>query len=226
VTARLESFLYHRVDGLRSLQVSEDGATYYTLTITATETVTEALADWEDQANAHGSLSLTYSFEWKSDGYVKLSASGTFYVELDGSLPAAFGFSSASLGPGTSFQSDDAPKAIFETAGVYYEAAQPVELTDTRVAKFGRVDAWAFHLGRKTTVRVAALEDVVSPLMHGPIFNGKLRIWTDTSGSGAYSESNLNGYLDVYPSQILSVEALGATEGVAVVTFTGTVEEA
>ena len=127
---RIEQFLYASVDGVRKLSLSENGTDIYTFTLSATKTVTDALADWTSQANASGDLSGTYLFAYDdTTSRVSLGRTdgGQFYYRLEGSLANALGFAySANLSAqAASFTGTAQPTAICNPISLHHDPPQP-----------------------------------------------------------------------------------------------------
>lgn len=223
MTPLVEGYLYHALDGLRSLQLSENGVDFYTLTITTTKTVRDALSEWATLANAHGSLALTYAFSWSTAG-VRFSATGSFHLTLDHDLKTALGFTSATHTGASDYVSNTIPAYIRSPTGITYDAPRPLEEVKSRAYRFERQTYLAHHYANETTIEIFASTGDADVLLSGGLFAGRLRAYCDTSAGSAYSITNLTGYLDVYPFAIDSVERMGVGDGHTKIRILATLE--
>lgn len=242
----IQSYLYADLASCTTLQLSEDGgAHWYTMTLSATSTVTDALDDWAAQANAHGSLSGTYQFGWSTYAHaVIMYGSVTWSVIFDHSLATALGFANSTYNDISGTLTGDATAAaICDALGVDYDVPEMDEEVDLRVLRWGR--ALGLVHWRHETQRFRVMFDTATAqtVMAGSLLAGKLRLnspdlltadstyWTaDTTlitadhSATTYGLSCSTGcYHEVYPFEVESSETMGVADGHTLVTFRGVV---
>jgi|GEM_PF-2302105 len=213
---RVETFIYAHPSGPITLQVSEDNVTFYDMTLSATMTLTEALTEWQTQANAHGTLVNTYSFDLSSSGDVRLASSATAYYKGPNNLWKLLGFASETLGSGTGVFSSTQPLGVLDSDNDGAEGLGYAPLEET-----GELKPQSFRLGRSLALSFSHAQvvswtcnlsrNLFNTLHAGPLFRGKVRLWIGT-GSSSYSPSDTQGYLDVFPSSPAQFTADGMTD--------------
>jgi hypothetical protein len=221
----MESWLYKDLPSLRQIKLTDAGGGPITFTLQSDNPVEVALADWQAQANADATLSLTYTFSWNaSTQQVTFAATGNFSLSLDGSLPAAFGFSTSSWSGASSYASDETPKAIANPININYQPPWPGQETQLRRYRWGRTTARAHHRAMVTTEEITMLTPQANTLLAGPLFAGKLRLFPCGFTSGVYQADSLRGYHDVYPWEIPTARPEGSGDSHTTVVFAASVE--
>lgn len=203
----IESWLYSALDGVRSITIDEGGGPV-TLTLSANLPLTDALQDWEDQANAHGSLVGTYTFLSFELGATVFSRGDgpNFELELLHSLAAALGFSSATHTGNDNYVSDVTPLGRAEVMAANYSAPTRDHQVRERVYRWGRIATHRFNGSVLVPLEVTLLTSQALLLLDGPLFTSRMRVHQDGLGVVAYPNvPNFDGYLDLdiygYPSK-------------------------
>lgn len=223
----IESWLPSTLDSVRTVSISEDDVTYYDFTLPSSPsawTLEDALTEWASQATAHGSLSETYTWAFTGAGELRLAASGSYYLQLPGSLPAYLGFSAAAMGPATQFSPDTASGG-WCACDVDYDAPAPLEHVRQERFRFTLPSLLHFAAGSGTTLTLTLEASEYESLAGGPLFVSKVRVRPQGFTSGAYSPTNPRGYLDVYLTEIVSAEPVGWNEDFWVVVCRGVIAE-
>jgi hypothetical protein len=227
----LETFIYAHPDGPVTLQISADDITYYDMTLTSTMVLSDALQEWEDQANAYGApLTGTFSFSLNSNtAQARLLCTSTVYYRGPADLYKLLGFSAEAMGSGTSVVSDTTVRgALAEDVdgaeGLGYELLR----------ERGEVKPQRFRLGRAMVISHSHAVEVAfscwmtaslfNTLRVGPLFRGKVRIH-HSDGASAYASTDTTGYLDVFLSRAPPLELDGDTDTYGVVRCVGTLAE-
>jgi hypothetical protein len=227
---RLEHFIYAHPDGPVTLQISADDITYYDMTLTSTLVLSDALQEWEDQANAYGApLTGTFTFSLTSAGLVQLACTSTVYYKGPTDLYKLLGFSAEAMGSGTTVTSNTTVRGVLDNDN---EGAEGLgyELLRER----GEVKPQRFRLGRAMVVAHShAIEVAFScwmtktlyeTLLAGPLFRGKVRIH-HSNGASAYSATDTSGYLDVFLSGAPKETLDGVTDDRGTLRLVGTLAE-
>lgn len=212
MSALAESWFYHRLAGLRTIRVSEDGVTWAELTLSDPRTVRDALSAWEAQANAHPDLlSTTYTFSYDANSNAVTFACGTaFELDLPGSLPAALGFSAAAWPSATSHTSDKTPAAIAPLDAAGYGAPRVIADEDLREYRMGRAVAITHYLGRDVGLDVQLDLEVADVLLDGPLLHGKVRLVRDLDDEGVPGDGlTLGNAIDCFPYEWARVDPQG-----------------
>ncbi len=221
---QVESWLYVDLAGLRSIQITDVGGGPFTLTLPNDMEVETALAQWQALATGHATLAETYTFVWEpTTQTVEFTATGNFTLTLDGSLPAAFGFTLATMGGGDSYASDLAPKAIANPINVHYDPPWPATETELRRYRWGRVSARVHNRAMVTTFTVLMYAAQATQLLAGPLFAGRIRLFPFGFVAGQYAANNLRGYFDAYPFEIPQAHPMGSGDGQVEVVFAAAV---
>ena len=218
----IQGYFFHELDGLRSIKISENGADFYTLTLTSTVIVSDAVAAWAALANAHASLSLTYGASWAL-GRVRFSATGNFHLTLLHDLQSALGFASATMSGASDYAGVIAPYAL-NPIGITYDAPRPLEEVKSKPYRYERQTYLAHHYANETTLDIFVTSAYAEMMLASGLFAGRLRAYCDATASNPYSITNLTGYLDGYPFEIQSVETMGVADGHAKIRLLATLE--
>ena len=231
MSALVECFLWKGLPSVDSLKISEDGATWYTITKTSTQTVQQTLSAFASAATAESGLSGAYSFDVNTTtGAVVLSSSVAFSVELLRSLPAALGFASGVLASSTSHTSTSTPLAVLcgpNIHGVNYDAPAPVEDVNQFATRWGRGKSYVHASGSQVRLEVFLPSTIAEEAIASPMWSGRLRIIPDVEDytTGAYSSTNLRGYLDCYVHEVTETEQIGAGKHITRVGLLASLDE-
>jgi hypothetical protein len=224
---QIESWFYTGLPSLRQIQLKDSGGGPITFTLSTDNYVEAALADWQGQANVDATLAETYTIDWSaSTQQVRFAATGNFELTLDGSLPAALGFSSSSHTGASLYASDETPKAIANPININYQPPWPAQETQLRRYRWGRTNARAHHRAMVTTEEITMLTTQADVLLAGPMFASKLRLYPCGFTSGAYAANNLRGFHDVYPYEIPTARPEGSGDNHTTVIFVASAEPA
>lgn len=208
---QIQCYLYADLDGMRSIQLTDSGGGPITLTLGSTQSVSDALDDWQTQANDPGSgLNGTYTFEWlPAVQRVSFLCSEAFTLVLDGSLRHAFGFAAASMSGDSSYTSDETPEAVTNPINVDYEPPWPAEETERSQYRWGRISNQVHYHAELTRLSVLIDGAIWDQLEGGPLLTGRAIYYPCGYTSGAYSKANLRGSLDVYPYEWADSRPMG-----------------
>lgn len=221
----IEAYLYAGQKGVHAIQISEDGVTFYTLTLTTTALVQDALAEWQSLANGHGTLTGTYAFSWtgsvvrfaRTDG-----APDNFWLNLPRSVHQPLGFASQAYSGAASYDNDGVSVWIGTPRSIGYDAPKAVEDVLTREHRDGRPLVYVHQHGRTVRLEVwipttaAAVVDALG---------ARVRVWP-CGASGAYTLANPRGFFDLDIAEVRHVRTVDAGEALMVVELIGTMEAA
>lgn len=225
VPPRIESFFYTRLPGVRSIQLSENGADFFTFTLTAQiEVVTDALATWTSQANASGDLTGTYSFTWDdttSQVTFARTVGGNFWLVLDGSLPVALGFTAASHSGAASYSSDKQPLAICNPISIDRSGITSLEDVEEVRRRWGRTAMWAHTMAAMMRVEVFMTSAMADAVLDGPLLNATSRYHVTDAGV-AYGLTSFGGYSDLHVFRVADVRTVGVADGQTIVPLEAT----
>lgn len=226
---RMEMLLYHGLDATGTIQISttSDTGPWTDLTLTTTQRVTDALAEWESLANA-ALPARTWTFTVYEDegyGWVSFEASGgSAWCKLTPCLADLFGF------PAQTFDATDAvenngyaPKVLaistyavspdFQTVAV--GLSFPADVEEGELVEYRGGRSSAIHYGRAMEVTV----DVIIPraelpsadffwdLAEGsPLYSGHAAFYVEQDESTAFGDGQLDGSLVCYPIETATIE--------------------
>ena len=215
---RIENYVYHHIDGLRKLSISENGTNVYTFTITATKTITAALAEWTSLVNASGDLSGTYLFTYSdSTSRVTLGRTdgGQFYYRLDGSLCAALGFTyNASLSSqAAAFAGTLQPAAICNPLSLHHDPPEASVEISKKIRRLGRTNVQTHYKASIVKCEALLLTEVADALFNGPMFSSRAKLMQDSASATGYSVTAPTGYLDTYGHTIDTISKIGYNDG-------------
>ena len=219
---QIESYLYSDLPSLRTIRVRE-GVPWFTFTLPGDMTVSDALTYWAGAATAEAGLAGVYVFSWASSQQVILACSVPCEIDLQGSLPAALGFSVAVLTGAAIYRSDLTPRAIANPVNVDYEPPWAAEETDTRRYRWGRVSSRVHYRTYLTRISVLMRSTQADDLLDGPLFVSRLIAYPCGYVAGLYSAANLSGALDVYPYELIETQRLGSSDSDTIVSLVGSV---
>ena len=215
---RIEGYVYHHIDGLRKLSISENGSDIYTFTITSTKTITEALAEWTSLANASSDLSGTYLFAHNdATNRVVLARidGGQFYYRLDGSLSNALGFtydanlsSQAALFTGTT-----QPGSICNPVSLHHAPPEASVEISKKIRRLGRTNLQTHYSASIVKCEALITTEQADTLLQGPLFSSRAKLFQDHTSSTAYSATATTGNLDTYGHTIDSIQKIGYNDG-------------
>lgn len=235
VEPHMQNFLCAGLEGMRTIALSENGSTWITFTLSASQPITDALGDWQSQANAHPSLSGAYLFSYVASGnYVFFGRSNqqSFHLSLSGdpsapesSLALCFGFSSSTMSGSASYASDLVPMGISNALHISYTAPRPIEEVDLTRYRHGRALAWTHAHASMVELEIVLTAATATTVCRGPLFTSLARVATSASPSQHYGLGQLGGWIDVYPFSVESIDALGPSDRDAVVKVLCTVWE-
>jgi len=231
LTQVVETYICASVWPSQRLTLNEGGGDVH-LDLPNAMALSDALEEWEDQANAHGSLALTYSFSRQLSAHtVTLAASGAFDVTL-GYSPGAtdlrrfLGFSTQSLSSASSYVSDETPigfvaPTYIDGAGIDLEAREQLTDGELRVYRHGRPRAVLQHRGFTRRIRLRLPKTAYDAAAAGPLWNAAMRI-TYFDGRKIYliplevtpTQSGMSGYW-------VDVDILGVDVGAEITGWTG-----
>lgn len=219
---QIEAYLYADLKGLNAIQLSENGADFYTLTLTTTAPVQDALAEWQSLANAHGSLSGTYAFAWTGDRIRFARTDGApdnFWLNLPRSVHDALGFSSQAYSGAASYDGESPPTYISLPSGIDYDAPAAVEDVLAREGRDGRPVVYVHQHGQIVRLTVYGGAQAVAAIeAQAP----RVRAWPPKA-SGAYTLANLRGYFDLDIVELTDIRSLDAAGDVVEVTILGAI---
>lgn len=233
IAPQIEAYLFAGLPGTRTIALQDSGGVPVELTLTASAPLSEALQDWQDQANAHSDLNGTYSFGWiPAEQRVRFVCSEIFDLDLAGSLPAALGFSAPGSGA-QNYGSDLTPKVACNPVNIDYTPPRAAEETELQRYRWGRVTSYCYVKARLTSIavvmRTEQADSVVDQdekgVIRGPLLAGRARYYPCGYMSGPWSSSNLRGYLDVCPWQHDDLERRGPRDSRTVVGLVGAVAD-
>ncbi len=227
---QLEAVFYNGLRGVRTISLKDSGAVEVDLTLSASAPVSDALLDWQTQANASGDLNGTYTFQWLP-GVQKISflCSETFNLTLWDSLPTALGYSSPTHSGSSSYASDLTPRAVANVIGIDYDVHWPMRETNLARRRFGRAIGRAHFRAMSTVLRITMESAQALELMAGPMFAGAVRAYPTGYTSGPYSGApggDLRGYHQVYSLEITRGRPYGSEDSLTDVEVVAAVEGA
>jgi len=221
---QIEKLLYPDMPGERSIRISEDGVAWHTYTIPSVQTVSDALAYWETQANAEATLSLTYAFGLTSS-VCRFSASGSFWLDLQDSLPAALGYSASSYSGSDVYSGDTTAKAWCRPYNISYHALTVDEEVRLKRFRWGRRIVRKHYRSLKQRLDLAMSTADAEVLLAGPLFKARFRAFASADTAAAYGVDNVDGYHDIYPYAVTEPRQRGVARAHTMFSVLGTLGE-
>jgi hypothetical protein len=219
----IERHIPHDRLGERTITLTDSGGGPETFTLTATDTITAALADLQGQANASGVLNGTYTFALAAETTgVTLSCTENFTVTFTDNMGKTLGFVSGGPWAGATSYTDDTPAGGWADCFVGFDAIDVEKNERLREYRHGRHDAWTHAYTRKVMVNLWINAADWTTQEDTPLLDGLFRIHCTASAS-PYSFTNPDGYLDVYPYDRRATHFLGSDEGQVAIELLGTV---
>lgn len=223
---QIEAYLFAGLPGTRKIELKDSGGVTVAFTLTASAPLSEALQDWQDQANAHPSLNGTYSFGWvPAEQKVRFVCSELFDLDLYGSLPEALGFSVPGWSGLQNYGSDLVPKVAANPINIDYTPPRTAEETELERYRWGRVKSFCYVKARLTKIAVVMRTEQADEVTRGPLLAGRARYYPCGYTSGAWSSSNLRGYLDVSPWQHEDLDRRGPRDSRTIVRLVGAIAD-
>lgn len=221
---QIECFLFIGLDGLNRIDLTDSGGGPVSFYLTSTAPVSEALTDWQTQANADATLAGTYTFGYVSaSGVVRFSCTENFTLALRGSTPEAFGFSAASYAGASVYSSDLTPLAVYNPSNIDYEIPKVAREHELKRYRWGRITSRSSYRARISRIVVSLPAADWEDLGHGPLLAARARYYPLGYTSGAWSSSNLRGYLDVHPYDPTDVSSWGNLDADTEIALVGVV---
>jgi hypothetical protein len=178
IAPQIEAYLFVDLPGTRKIEIKDSGAVTVSLTLSATAPLSEALQDWQDQANAHPSLNGTYSFGWiPAEQKVRFVATENFDLDLFGSLPEALGFSVSGWSGAQNYGSDLTPKIVCNPINIDYTPPRVAEESELRQYSWGRVSSHTHYKARVSRVSVVMRTEQADEVLRGPLLAGRARYY-------------------------------------------------
>lgn len=218
-TQYIEGWAYDGLNSNNRITLTDSGGGPVTFTLGASAVFTDALADWQAQANASGTLNGTYAFFFSLiTGKVRLACTETFSFTLEDNLKRWLGFASAT-GAGTNIYDSDVQPHAFRVMDLSCtDAPAAEEVVELRQYRYGRGAAYATNIGQRVRLEVVDTDTALDILLEGPLLHGKVRVHRDSSNGAVYSPSNLSGYMDV-SIQRMDEQRIPLTRGAAIESF-------
>jgi hypothetical protein len=203
----VEAWLWAGSDATSTIEISEDGVTFYPFAISASLPLREAMAAWETAINASGDLTGSYALVWDAPAnQVTIDrAGGTFALRFPGCVGLYLGFAEASYAAAGLHTSDTTPQGLATLTAYGCEVVSTVGESRLREFRHGRALAIALAYAYTMKAELVLSPEQARLFEAGPMFHSKIRL-TPLGATTAYTLDDAGGYLDleVYDSELSS----------------------